>query len=368
MDAQAEHRTRYPDWRFRPGANARLKAGESSTLATRRRSVRGRTKLSPSKDGEEGESDSKTRDKGKSKSKISRMPSIEETRCAKIASFVAEGLKGEELEVAVRQWEDDRRITRPEARPKKARTQKSRAASSKTLSESQSNEGLSSSFPSSLAESHPRSNGSTPTDAHLHRAPTVDDSKPATSATNSSNDNSPSLDLSTVPLTHMFKRLPSVSGSDKRLSSLSDRSDESSLEGSAEPRPVTWGTIIPEKVTDLQTRDASLPIPSTPSTATFDTPHLEWHEEESQHRMQEVQTSHPWWHRRSTPVESRPEFTYDDHKERDNGASLVFGTENMGYETHGRESQYNRSFMEVCIRFVVSTAISKAFFVAIQVI
>ena len=88
MDAQAEHRTRYPDWRFRPGANARLKAGESSTSAARRRSVRGRTRASPSKDGEEGESEYKPKDKAKSKSKSSHIPSIEETRCAKIASFV----------------------------------------------------------------------------------------------------------------------------------------------------------------------------------------------------------------------------------------------------------------------------------------
>ena len=365
VDAQAEHRTRYPDWRFRPGANARLKAGESSTSATRRRSVRGRTRASPLKDGEEGESEYKPKDKGKSKSKSTRMPSIEETRCAKIANFVAEGLKGEELEIAVRQWEDDRRIARPEARPKKPRTQKSRAASTKTPSIPQPCASLPPSF--SPPESHPDSVSSNSSTIQLVRTPTIDDSKPATSTNTSPDDKTVSLRLSTVPLTHMFKRHSSVSVSEKRLSSLSDRSDESSLEDvsqtSAEPKPGprTWGTIAPEKATkrthtDFPAREGSLPIPSTSSTSTFETPHLAWQGGENRQSMEDIHTSHSWWNRRSTPVESRSEFNFDCHKERDGGGSMVFGTENMGYETHESESQYDRSFMEVCILFVIPLA------------
>ncbi|KIM35035.1 hypothetical protein M413DRAFT_449918 [Hebeloma cylindrosporum] len=48
--AQAEHRAHYPDWRFRPGANALVKSkvkDEGGTVTTRRRSVRSRTKDVP---------------------------------------------------------------------------------------------------------------------------------------------------------------------------------------------------------------------------------------------------------------------------------------------------------------------------------
>lgn len=276
------------------------------------------------------------------------MPSIEETRCAKIAGFVAEGLKGDELEIAVRQWEDDRRITRPEARPKKARTQKPRAVSSRESSGT-----FSSIFPSSSTESHPQSiasNVSTLTHTHVLQTPTIDDNN-QTTANNPSDENSATLTLQTVPLTHMFKRRPSLPVSEKRSSTLSDRSDESSIEdvaqSSSETRRV-WDTVSLEKPpkgahSDQSIRDGPLPMPSSSSSTAFDTPHLAW--QGGNQLRTEDQTSPSWWHGRSTP--SRSEFNFS-RKDREGGGSMEFVMENMGYEPHGGENHYNRSLMEVC--------------------
>ena len=84
----------YPDWRFRPGANAlaKLKIKDGGTT-----------------DRQGAEKAAKGKGKGRNKSSA-RMLSLEEMRCAKIADFVADGIRGEELEVAVKQWEGDRKM------------------------------------------------------------------------------------------------------------------------------------------------------------------------------------------------------------------------------------------------------------------
>ena len=74
--ALCEHRKKYPDWRFRPG-NAPTKVKDGTKKRT---SKRGRG---------EGESEEKYRQK----------------RCAKIASFLEEGITGEMLENAVREYD-----------------------------------------------------------------------------------------------------------------------------------------------------------------------------------------------------------------------------------------------------------------------
>jgi hypothetical protein len=74
--ALCEHRKKYPDWRFRPG-NGPTKVKDGTKKRT---SKRGRG---------EGESDEKYRQK----------------RCAKIASFLEEGITGEMLENAVREYD-----------------------------------------------------------------------------------------------------------------------------------------------------------------------------------------------------------------------------------------------------------------------
>ena len=87
--AQAEHRKRYPDWRFRPGANAlaKLKVKDGPGTSKRRNSNSG---------GSTRKSKGDTADV-KEKS--------DEKRCAKIADFLVEGKKGLDLEAALKEWE-----------------------------------------------------------------------------------------------------------------------------------------------------------------------------------------------------------------------------------------------------------------------
>ena len=86
--AQAEHRKRYPDWRFKPGANSftKLKVKDGPQLANRKRAGQGGRKV-----------------KGDLASK--KVKSGDE-RCAIIADLLVEGKTGVDLEDAVRRWED----------------------------------------------------------------------------------------------------------------------------------------------------------------------------------------------------------------------------------------------------------------------
>ncbi|KIK95461.1 hypothetical protein PAXRUDRAFT_826992 [Paxillus rubicundulus Ve08.2h10] len=86
--AQAEHRRRYPDWRFRPGANAlaKLKVKDGPQTPSRRRSGQGGRKPKANSAG-------KSRKSG-------------DERCAMIADLLVEGKTGVDLEDAVKRWED----------------------------------------------------------------------------------------------------------------------------------------------------------------------------------------------------------------------------------------------------------------------
>lgn len=87
--AQAEHRKRYPDWRFRPGANAlaKLKIKDGGGTSNKRKP----SQTKKTKDDAAG---------GKGKIK-------KEERCAKIANLLVEGKKGSDLADAVKAWEGD---------------------------------------------------------------------------------------------------------------------------------------------------------------------------------------------------------------------------------------------------------------------
>ncbi|KAG1731569.1 hypothetical protein EDB19DRAFT_1640787 [Suillus lakei] len=87
--AQAEHRKRYPDWRFRPGANAlaKLKVKDGPGIANRRRSTQSAKK---------GRGNAESKKKNKSK----------DERCSMIADLLVEGKTGAELESALRNWEN----------------------------------------------------------------------------------------------------------------------------------------------------------------------------------------------------------------------------------------------------------------------
>ena len=326
---------------------AKLKVSEASSSAGRRRSVRSRVKSSPMSVDNDEDLEGKVKDKGKGKTKANRLPSIEETRCAKIAGFVGEGLKGDELEVAVKQWEDDRRISRPETRPKKPRMSKSRTAILKAHSRSQSGAHL----PSLPSSSPTEGNGPTPTHTQRIRTPTLEDKDKSGASGNVA---SSIVSLSDVPLTHMFKRSDSVSASNERLSrprASSDPSDESSAEdassSSAGQSPVAWGMTktseeAPGTHTNPHIRPDSIPvpIPSNPATAPpFDGTHLTWQEAENPRRPEELPTSDPWWTGRSTSVEVRTEFSFSEQKDRQSG-SLVLPSENIGFDAECSGSQY----------------------------
>ncbi|GBE88803.1 predicted protein [Sparassis crispa] len=75
--AQAEHRQRYPDWRFRPAANALAKVKDGPK---RRSNKKGR-----------GESEKEQRNR--------------EKRCAKIADLLVAGKKGLDLEAAIKEYD-----------------------------------------------------------------------------------------------------------------------------------------------------------------------------------------------------------------------------------------------------------------------
>lgn len=87
--AQAEHRKRYPDWRFRPGANAlaKLKVKDGPGIANRRRNTQNTKK---------GRGNAESKKKNKSK----------DERCSMIADLLVEGKTGAELESALRNWEN----------------------------------------------------------------------------------------------------------------------------------------------------------------------------------------------------------------------------------------------------------------------
>ncbi|KIJ59979.1 hypothetical protein HYDPIDRAFT_117889 [Hydnomerulius pinastri MD-312] len=86
--AQAEHRRRYPDWRFRPGANAlaKLKVKDGPEAPNRRRNSQGGRKA-------RGDSAGKKKKSG-------------DERCSMIADLLVEGKTGLDLQDAVKRWED----------------------------------------------------------------------------------------------------------------------------------------------------------------------------------------------------------------------------------------------------------------------
>jgi len=123
VQAQADHRARYPDWRFRPGTNvdaiAKRKTKDKNKdrpPTRRRRNPNTRDKdliavasASPTDSGAKvgdsncgaGRGGSGGRCKGK------RRGIIQERRCAQIAELLARGVKGVELSSAVQAWDKE---------------------------------------------------------------------------------------------------------------------------------------------------------------------------------------------------------------------------------------------------------------------
>ncbi|RXW18287.1 hypothetical protein EST38_g7566 [Candolleomyces aberdarensis] len=114
--AQEEHRQQYPDWRFRPGpypVGGKVKAKEGGTGSRRRSTV---IKVNEPSEGreaiDEARKDEASKSRSKGKERETNRPA-DDDRCAKIADLIREGKKGDELAIAVEEWEDKNRKPPP---------------------------------------------------------------------------------------------------------------------------------------------------------------------------------------------------------------------------------------------------------------
>ncbi|KAF9476868.1 hypothetical protein BDN70DRAFT_934689 [Pholiota conissans] len=383
--AQAEHRAHYPDWRFRPGANAMAKLKVKDGLAagtSRRRTARSRTKDAPPAEEDAQSAGSETKgkgkDKGKGKAKVSHTVSLEETRCAKIAGFVAEGIKGEELEVAVKQWEGDHRIPRTTAHPPKSKAPRPSTSHARSRSDLAV---ATHSVPSTKLGHDVPSETSTPANTSSPRTFTSDDNSPRTSTRSANTPNTTlkpdvvdsASTLSDVSLTHMFKRSLSAPISNDRLphlpSSSSDPSDSSTDEfspTSAEPSPGMWGSFkasVLHASGDAPTgthsihrgRDSiSFPITSGPATVTagtgsaYDSPQQQqqqqftWQEAENRRRLEEIQDPDLWWTQKPHADIVETPFGYGEPR----SPAVTVSTNDMGYEVAQGGSEFDRNYLK----------------------
>ena len=131
VQAQAEHRARYPDWRFRPGTNvdaiAKRKTKDKNKdrpPPRRRRNPNARDKSliniasaaptgggSNEGDGNWGGGGGVGRGGGRGRCKGKTRGIIQERRCAQIAELVARGVKGVALSSAVQAWDKESGIS-----------------------------------------------------------------------------------------------------------------------------------------------------------------------------------------------------------------------------------------------------------------
>jgi len=122
VQAQAEHRARYPDWRFRPGTNvdaiAKRKTKDKNkdrppSRRKRNASTRDKDKALAAASPGAGSSDSGSPgaggsgNRGGARYKKARGGLIQERRCAQIAELLARGVKGVALTSAVQAWDKE---------------------------------------------------------------------------------------------------------------------------------------------------------------------------------------------------------------------------------------------------------------------
>jgi hypothetical protein len=106
VQAQAEHRARYPDWRFRPGTNvdalAKRKTKDKNKdrppARRRRTTTSARDKIAAATGGGGGGGGCV---RGKARG------AMQERRCAQIAELLAQGVKGVALTSAVQAWDKE---------------------------------------------------------------------------------------------------------------------------------------------------------------------------------------------------------------------------------------------------------------------
>jgi hypothetical protein len=330
--AQAEHRKKYPDWRFRPGANAmaKLKIKDGGTVI-RRRSARSRTKDPPDDGdggaGDEAEDSAKGRDKGKRKAQTKGK---EESRCEKIANLLVEGKKGADLEKAVKQWEgmmgNQKETSQLPASSSSTRPRRSRKTTIPTI------------------DSIPRVN------TRIETAPMQDVSQPDSTSTQIQSDNPAPLPvgLSAVPLTHMFKRSLSLPSSNPRLtlpeSTITLPSDAASPGDWEVNRIGTPSTPSLRHHPHSQTATTgdtatSFPLLCTPFTpqASYGPRQLPWEDEEARRRRELSQEGEYWW-----PSSGLEDQIADAGCER---PDMIVTSDGMGYEDS--VGQFDHQYNEV---------------------
>jgi len=122
VQAQAEHRARYPDWRFRPGTNVDAIAKRKTKDKNKDRPPSRRKRNASTRDKDKalatacpgaGSSDSGGGpgggggNRGGARCKKARGGLIQERRCAQIAELLARGVKGVALTSAVQAWDKE---------------------------------------------------------------------------------------------------------------------------------------------------------------------------------------------------------------------------------------------------------------------
>ena len=329
--AQAEHRKKYPDWRFRPGANAmaKLKIKDGGTVI-RRRSARARTKDPPDDGdggaGEETEDSAKGRDKGKRKAQTKGK---EESRCEKIANLLVEGKKGADLEKAVKQWEG------------MMMSQKEKSELSPSFSSTRPRRSRKTTIPA--VDSIPR------VTTRIETATMQDVSQPDFTSTQIQSDNPAPLPvgLSTVPLTHMYKRSLSLPSSNPHLtlpeSTTTLPSDAASPGDWEACRIGTPGTPSLRHHPHSQTTStgdtaASFPLLCTPFTpqASYGPRQFQWEDEEARRRSELSQEGEYWW-----PSSGLEDQIADSGCER----LMIVTSDGMGYEDS--VGQFDHQYNEV---------------------
>jgi hypothetical protein len=368
--AQAEHRAHYPDWRFRPGANAmaKLKIKEAGPSA-RRRIVRSKVHKVKEDDGEHLDTtttDPKGKGKMKASSSSSHTVSLEETRCAKIAGFVAEGIKGEELEEAVKQWEGDHSMPRsslPKHVATKSKARKPKAAP--THSRTHSTASITLAFPTAppISEAQEQSTPGSMQDTLSHA---VDSGKSHSSPQD--NENGVNTGLSGVPLTHMFKRATSAPAPDSRVPLQSPGSEPSDVSvdefppSSAEPSPVVGTTFEPPVLQGAPTRThthnhgrrdtISFPLSTIAESNQMNfasSQQLTWQEAESQRRYEEAQ-HHDSWSWQQAPQAGKPDtfgYVAAQHPgQQQQPGRIDHSAQRMSYEIPQGGSRFDQGYLE----------------------
>lgn len=374
--AQAEHRKRYPDWRFRPGANAmaKLKIKDGGTNTNRKR-IQSRTKDPPDELDRESRKDNGAAEKGKGKGKAreKEKSSGQEKRCAKIADLLVEGKKGLELEAAVKEWEVDRKSLREGGKAEQAQERGGRNASSVVGVASGSGSGSQSRRPSSKflnanagtaldaqdiildgsereashtrnpMRSRSRRSNDEETTRSNHQAP-IGRERPRVDTTTSG------TTLAKVPLTHMFKRSLSAPASRTRLSypvgpldsptsHLSSRSVTSSV--ATTPLATTQGTAS----THIRRDTVSLPVHS--DGAPFEARKYDpsWQRQEDHRRYEGPHRQDHWWETPDTR-ETSQQSSYTEEGRLGDEDEFTPTSEGLGYEDVSL-GQFNQGYLEV---------------------